>query len=155
VLTALVPAPRLVYLSSGMHRGGAPDLADLQWRRRRWSGSQAYSDSKLLDVVLAFAVARRWPSVRANAVDPGWVPTRMGGAGAPDDLAEGAATQVWLAVSDDAGARVSGRYLHHRRARACHPDAASAALQDELLRACEAISGVPLPAQAEGAAAAP
>ena len=33
LLTALIHRPRrLVYLSSGMHRGGNPDLADLQWR---------------------------------------------------------------------------------------------------------------------------
>src|SRR6266568_1504970 len=80
LLTALIEPPqRLVYLSSGMHLGGDPDFTDLQWSRRRWNGSQAYSDSKLLDTMLAFAVARLWPAVRSNAVDPGWVPTRMGG----------------------------------------------------------------------------
>jgi NAD(P)-dependent dehydrogenase (short-subunit alcohol dehydrogenase family) len=80
LLTALMTRPgRLVYLSSGMHRGGNPDLADLQWVGRPWNGSQAYADSKLLDVVLAFAVARRWPGVLSNALEPGWVPTRMGG----------------------------------------------------------------------------
>ena len=80
LLTALIPAPdRLVYLSSGMHRGGDADLSDLQWARRPWNGSQAYSDSKLFDVVLAFGVARRWPGVFSNAVEPGWVATKMGG----------------------------------------------------------------------------
>ncbi|MBE7213380.1 MAG: SDR family NAD(P)-dependent oxidoreductase, partial [Gluconacetobacter diazotrophicus] len=83
VLTALVERPaRLVYLSSGMHGGGDGSLRDLQWRDRRWSGAQAYSDSKLHDVLLCFAVARRWPAVASNAVSPGWVATRMGGAGA-------------------------------------------------------------------------
>ena len=62
LLTALMTRPdRLVYLSSGMHTGGDPALDDLQWRERRWNGVQAYSDSKLFDLVLAFAVARRWP----------------------------------------------------------------------------------------------
>ena len=84
LLTALIPAPdRLVYLSSGMHRGGDADLSDLQWARRPWNGSQAYSDSKLFDVVLAFGVARRWPGVLSNAVEPGWVATKMGGPGSP------------------------------------------------------------------------
>jgi hypothetical protein len=41
-----------------MHRGGDPGLTDPQWEHRRWNGSQAYSDSKLFDIVLAFAVAR-------------------------------------------------------------------------------------------------
>ena len=145
LLTALVPAPRLVYLTSGMQRGGDPDLSDLQWRRHTWNGSKAYSDSKLFDVVLAFAVARRWPKVRSNAVEPGWVPTRMGGPGAPDDLEEGAETQVWLSVGDDPGANVSGRCFFHRRQRSAHPAASDPAVQDGLLCACEKLSGVALP----------
>jgi NAD(P)-dependent dehydrogenase (short-subunit alcohol dehydrogenase family) len=63
LLTALVTPPdRLIYLSSGMHMGGAARLDDPQWTTRRWNGAQAYATSKLLDVVLAFAVARRWPN---------------------------------------------------------------------------------------------
>ena len=54
LLTALIDRPkRLVYLSSGMHTGGNSSFKDPQWAKRRWSGAQAYSDSKLLDVVLA------------------------------------------------------------------------------------------------------
>jgi NAD(P)-dependent dehydrogenase (short-subunit alcohol dehydrogenase family) len=143
LLTALVPAPgRLVYLSSGMHRGGDPDLTDLQWERKRWNGSHAYADSKLFDTVLAFAVARRWPSVRSNAVDPGWVATKMGGRGAPDDLAKGAITQAWLAVSDDEAATGTGGYFYHQHPRATHPAADAPAVQDGLLAACAALTGV-------------
>jgi NAD(P)-dependent dehydrogenase (short-subunit alcohol dehydrogenase family) len=146
LLTALVPAPdRLVYMSSGMHFGGDPDLSDLQWERRRWRGAQAYSDSKLWDTVLAFAVAGRWPQVRSNAVEPGWVATKMGGAGAPDDLEAGAVTQSWLAVSDEPAALVSGRYFYHQRERDPGPDALSEALQEGLLEQCAAITGVRLP----------
>ena len=80
LLTALIARPRrLIYLSSGMHSGGDLVLDDLQWTRRRWNGSQAYSDSKLMDAMLAFAVARLWPDVSSNAVTPGWVATKMGG----------------------------------------------------------------------------
>ena len=143
LLSALIQRPRrLIYLSSGMHRGGRPDLADLQWRRRSWNGSQAYSDSKLHDVVLAFAIAGRWPGVLSNAVDPGWVPTRMGGRGAPDDLEQGAETQAWLAVGDDPGARVSGRYFFHRHRRETNPAASDLEVQDGLLRACQELTGV-------------
>ncbi|HEY7595586.1 MAG TPA: SDR family NAD(P)-dependent oxidoreductase [Actinophytocola sp.] len=143
LLTALVPAPaRLVYLSSGMHRMADPDLSDLQWERRRWNGSQAYAESKLFDTVLAFAVARRWPSVRANAVDPGWVPTRMGGRGAPDDLAQGTVTQAWLATSDDPAATGTGGYFYHQQQRGAHPAASDPAVQDGLLAACAALTGV-------------
>jgi NAD(P)-dependent dehydrogenase (short-subunit alcohol dehydrogenase family) len=95
VLTAMMLRPgRLVYLSSGMHLGGDPDLDDLSWERRRRNEAQAYSDSKLLDTALAFAVAQGWPDVAANAVSPGWVTTKMGGSGAPDDLELAPRTQV-------------------------------------------------------------
>jgi NAD(P)-dependent dehydrogenase (short-subunit alcohol dehydrogenase family) len=146
VLTALLPVPgRLVYLTSGLHRGGDPGLDDLQWERRRWVGTQAYSDSKLWDVVLAFAAARRWPSVASNAVDPGWVATKMGGPEAPGDLARGAETQAWLAV-DDAAAGETGGYFYHQRRYPAHPDAGDVDLQERLLSACAELSGVSLPA---------
>ena len=145
LLTALMDRPRrLVYLSSGMHRGGDPDLGDLQWERRRWQPSQAYSDSKLLDTALAFAVARRWPQVLANAVDPGWVATKMGGPGAPDDLELGVRTQAWLAVSEDPGALVTGELLHHQRPIQAHAMARDPRFQDRLLEACAEVSGVVL-----------
>jgi NAD(P)-dependent dehydrogenase (short-subunit alcohol dehydrogenase family) len=146
VLTALIQRPaRLVYLSSGMQRGGNSDLSDAQWERRRWSGSQAYSDSKLFDTMLAFAVARHWPDVLANSVDPGWVATRMGGAAAPDDLDAGPTTQVWLAVSDDAEASVTGEHFYHGRPNRTHPDVHDVARQDALLAYCAERSGIALP----------
>lgn len=146
VLTALISPPkRLIYLSSGMHRGGDPNLDDPQWKRRTWNGSQAYSDSKLFDAVLAFAVARKWRGVFSNAVEPGWVATKMGGPNAPDDLEAGAATQVWLATSDDAGAKVSGEYFYHKRAREVHPAVKSHAVQDELLAYCASLSKTKFP----------
>jgi NAD(P)-dependent dehydrogenase (short-subunit alcohol dehydrogenase family) len=146
LLTALITPPeRLVYLSSGMHRGGEPDLDDLQWTRRGWNGAQAYSDSKLFDIVLAFAVARRWPSVLSNALEPGWVPTKMGGPGAPDDLSLAPVTQAWLAVSLDPAATVTGRYFFHQRPREVHPAARAVAVQDGLLERCAQLTGTSLP----------
>jgi NAD(P)-dependent dehydrogenase (short-subunit alcohol dehydrogenase family) len=110
ILTALIERPRrLIYLSSSMHRGGASALRDIDWLERRWDSSRAYSESKLYVTALAFAVARHWPDILSNAVDPGWVPTKMGGPGAPDDFEKGYRTQTWLAVSDDPAATVSGR----------------------------------------------
>ena len=114
LLTALIDRPeRLIYLSSNMHRGGRPALSGIDWSGRHATAS--YSDSKLFVTTLAVAVARIWPDVFSNAVDPGWVPTRMGGAGAPDDLRLGHLTQEWLATSADAEARTSGGYWHHQR----------------------------------------
>lgn len=146
VLTALIAPPaRLVYLSSGMHRRVEPDFDDLFWRRRRWDGSTAYAETKFHDVLLAFAVARLWPAVRANALEPGWVPTRMGGAGAPDDINKGHVTQAWLATSDDALALSTGDYFAHHQLRAPNPLTRDETLQTRLLAACESVSGIALP----------
>jgi NAD(P)-dependent dehydrogenase (short-subunit alcohol dehydrogenase family) len=146
LLSALIRRPqRVVYVSSGMHWGGDPDFTDLQWTRRRWNGSQAYSDSKLFDVALALALARRWPDVRSNAVDPGWVATKMGGRGAPDDLDLGSETQAWLAVSQDPGAMASGVYFFHKTPQKFHAAARELAFQDRLLSACEELTGTPMP----------
>jgi NAD(P)-dependent dehydrogenase (short-subunit alcohol dehydrogenase family) len=145
LLTALMIRPdRLVYLSSGMHGSGDPEFSDLQWARRPWNGAQAYADSKLFDVVLAFAVARYWPDVLSNALEPGWVPTKMGGPGAPDDLSLAPVTQAWLATSDDATATVSGQYFYHQRRRGTHPAASSLEVQDQLLEECSGLTGVEL-----------
>ena len=145
LLTALMTPPdRLVYLSSGMAGGGSADLSDPQWTRRRWSGSQAYSDSKLFDVLLAFGVARRWPQVRSNSVEPGWVATKMGGPGAPDDLDQGSVTQAWLAVSGDEAANVTGRHFYHQRERFVSAEADETGFQDALLDYCAELTGTPI-----------
>ena len=145
ILTALIERPqRLVYMSSGMHRGANADLDDVEWKQRRWNGSEAYAESKLHDMLLAFAVARYWPRVDSNAVDPGWVPTRMGGSSAPDDLDQGHRTQAWLAASDESAARVSGRYFHHKRQRAHDRAADDLGRQDQLIEICGKLSGIAL-----------
>lgn len=143
ILTALIKKPkRLVYLSSGLHQSGDASLKDLAWKHRPWQGQQAYSDTKLHDVLLAFAVARRWPSVLSNALEPGWVATKMGGPGAPDDLSAAHRTQVWLAASDDPAARVTGKYFYHLRLRTPNPAAHDTERQEKLLEACKHLSGV-------------
>jgi NAD(P)-dependent dehydrogenase (short-subunit alcohol dehydrogenase family) len=146
LLTATMHRPsRLVYLTSGMHRGGDASLRDLDWTARRWSGMQAYSDSKLLVTALAFAIARRWPDVLSNAVDPGWVPTKMGGPGAPDDIELGHRTQEWLAVGEDPAAKVTGGYWFHQQRQAPAPAALDEDFQQRLLRELASVTGVSLP----------
>jgi len=144
-LTALIGRPdRLIYLSSGMHRGGEDTLRDIDWSERRWNTNQAYSDSKLFVTALAMAVARHWPKVVSSAVDPGWVPTKMGGAGAPDDLEQGHLTQTWLATSDDPAAKVSGGYWHHRRQQQPESSARDAGFQDRLIARLADLTGIKL-----------
>ena len=147
ILTALITKPkRLIYLSSGMHRGGDSSLRDLLWKDRPWNGSSAYADTKLHDTILAFAVARKWRDVLSNAVEPGWVPTKMGGPGAPDDLDAAPRTQVWLATSSEPAAQVSGQFFYHMKRRAADPAAADPAIQDRLLAQCAELSDVRFPA---------
>ncbi|HEV3308774.1 MAG TPA: SDR family NAD(P)-dependent oxidoreductase [Candidatus Sulfotelmatobacter sp.] len=146
ILTALIQKPkRLVYLSSGLHQNGDTTLKDLTWEHRPWQGLQAYSDTKLHDVLLAFAMARRWPDVRSNALEPGWVATKMGGPGASDDLDAGHRTQVWLAISDDPAAAVTGEYFYHMRVRKPNPATRDTQRQEQLLDACKGFSGIDLP----------
>ncbi|GAB2608559.1 short-chain dehydrogenase [Paractinoplanes abujensis] len=138
VLTALIARPRrLVYLTSGMHSGGRPDPA-------RLTRGGSYSDSKLFVTALALAVARRRPDVISNAVDPGWVPTRMGGRGAPDDLRLGHLTQEWLTTSGDPEADTTGGYWFHQRRHDPHPAAGDPGFQEKLLAALYELTGVAL-----------
>jgi NAD(P)-dependent dehydrogenase (short-subunit alcohol dehydrogenase family) len=145
LLTALITPPkRLVYLSSGLHQRGLAGLDDFDWTARPWDGLQAYADSKLHDVLLAFAVARLRPDTFSNSVEPGWVATRMGGPSAPDDLTLGPITQAWLAAGDDPSANVTAEHFYHQQLREPHPDARNLAAQDALLAACAQLSGVTL-----------
>ncbi len=147
VLTALIRRPkRLVYVSSELHRRGDASLRDLNWAERPWRGNQAYSDTKLHNVLLAFAVARRWPDVRSNALEPGWVATKLGGPRATGDLDAAPRTQVWLAAADDPAAEVTGGYFFHRRFREPSGATRDEARQDRVVDACARLSGVELPA---------
>ena len=138
ILTCLIKKPkRLIYLSSGMHLGGKPDLSNIK------KGQVSYSDSKFHDLLLAKTVARKWPDVYSNAVDPGWVATKMGGAGAPDNLQMGYETQVWLAVGEDA--RITGQYFFHQKKSRYHEAADDTTLQERFIELCKEISGISLP----------
>jgi len=145
MLTALIERPdRLVYLSSGMHHGGAGSLRDIDWAQRRWNASKAYSESKLHVTALALTLAREWPGVLSNAVDPGWVPTKMGGSAASDDLELGYLTQTWLAASSEAAATVSGGYWYHRQRQQPAREAADPAFQSTLIDRLAGLTGITL-----------
>lgn len=146
MLTAWIDRPgRLIYLSSGLHREGGGSLDDIDWTKRRWNAGKAYAESKLYVVALALALARRWPDVLSNAVDPGWVPTKMGGPGATDDLEEGHLTQTWLAVSEDPAAKTSGGYWHHRKRTKPAAEALDPDFREKLIPKLEELTGVRIP----------
>ena len=142
LLSVLLERPaRMIFLSSGLHRGGEGSLKDLDWTERRWDGARAYAESKLHVAAMAFALARRWPNVLSNAVDPGWVRTRMGGPGAPVDLETGQRTQSWLAVGDEPAARASGCYWHHMAVEQPAEEVRDPAFQDQLIDRFQDLTG--------------
>jgi NAD(P)-dependent dehydrogenase (short-subunit alcohol dehydrogenase family) len=143
LLTALIDRPkRLIYLSSGLHRDGEGSLADLDWTRRRWNGASAYAETKLHVAALAAVLPRLWPGILSNAVDPGWVRTRMGGPSAPVDLATGQRTQSWLATSEEPAAKVAGGYWHHMRPEEPASEVRDPGFQDALLEQLKTLTGV-------------
>ncbi|MFE9725728.1 SDR family NAD(P)-dependent oxidoreductase [Streptomyces sp. NPDC005794] len=142
LLTALLRGPRrLVYMSSSSHVGGHPLPDGVDWRGE---SAGSYSDSKLFVTALAAVVARLRPETLSNAVDPGWVPTKMGGAGAPDDLEQGHRTQEWLATSDEPDALTSGGYWYHRERLEPHRSVRDESFQDRLLQALAEETGTAL-----------
>ena len=127
LMAALTPPARSIVLSSGMHRSGSPDL------NRAFAGRGDYSTSKLLVTTLAMWLAANTDTL-SHAVDPGWVPTRMGGRGAPDSLEEGHRTQEWLATADATTIDpATGGYWYHRQARAPHPATTDPVFQAKLV----------------------
>lgn len=138
--TAMMRPKRLVYLSSSMHRGGRADLANVDWTGTL--KTHTYSDSKLFVTAFATALSTLWPGTLINSVDPGWVPTKMGGDEAPDDLAAGHRTQEWLATSDDDGARVTGGYWRHLEQQEPHAAVRDAGFQQELLDSLARYTGI-------------
>ena len=140
LLTCLIKKPqRLIYLSSDMHLQGYFDPEQVADSR------VTYSDSKLHVLMLCKAVARKWTGVYANAINPGWVPTKMGGKGAPDDLQKGFETQVWLATGDDEQAKKSGGYFFHQKPARYNSRADEIVAQEQLLKLCEKFTHISLP----------
>lgn len=142
ILTSLVEKPkRLIYLSSDMHQGGWSKLESLKTDISRIT----YSDTKLHVLMLCKAVARKWTDVYANALNPGWVPTKMGGPGAPDSFESGYKTQVWLATSNEEKVKVSGRFFYHQKEVRSNPEADDVQLQDRFMDLCQQITGIAFP----------
>ncbi|KAL1590201.1 hypothetical protein WHR41_01304 [Cladosporium halotolerans] len=147
VLTALMDKPRrLLYVSSGLHQGGDASLEDVGWNNRQFVPSQAYNDTKMHNVLLAKAVAKRWPDVQSSALDPGWVKTKLGGSSAPGSLDPPAKMIAAYAAGNSVAGDKSGIYLNPGGVGSPHDATEKAEKQDRLLKIYEEISGVSLPA---------
>jgi len=141
LLTCLVdpPAKRYVFLSSSMHQGGDASLKNIE--------QCGYSDSKLHNIMLAcwFAKCFKERGVACNSLDPGWVPTKMGGSGAPDDIGAAVDTYVMLAEGKGAADGQTGKYWYQSRERNFKVAASEEEKQEKLLGLLQGISGVMAP----------
>lgn len=78
-------------------------------------GPNAYGVAKAaLNALTVVAAREAPPGVKINAMCPGWVRTRMGGAGAIRSPEKGAETALWLATLPDDGP--TGGFFRDRRA---------------------------------------
>lgn len=145
MLTCLMGKPkRLVFVSSKFHNSGDASLEDWTWQQRGeegWSDMQGYCDSKLHNVLLAFGFARKWKDVESNALDPGWVATKMAGKGAGNDFQSAVKTYVMLAE----GCGESGKYFESCKVGSYSKVADDERLQDKFLQECEKNTGISIP----------
>ena len=127
-IKASAPA-RVINVSSDAHRGARIDYDNLQ-NKRKYAGFRAYSQSKLMNVLFTYELARRLEGsgVTANALHPGFVATGFAknngflfrlfmplvqlGALSPE---EGARTNIYLASAPEVDS-VSGRYFTKQQA---------------------------------------
>ncbi|KAI1630767.1 short chain dehydrogenase [Biscogniauxia mediterranea] len=155
ILTCSVPLPkRLIYASSDSHwSGNATNLSDFGWRERekqgRFSASSAYADTKLYNTMFAFAFARRFGSkgVVAHSVDPGWVPTKMGGPGAAGNIKESERLYVMLAEGSGEAEGMNGCFWENgcKGPAESKQDAQDEKAQDALLNKLEKVTGIRAP----------
>jgi WW domain-containing oxidoreductase len=128
VLDRLADDARVVMLSSAMHKAAPPEGIQLDnlSGEQGYSAWRAYGQSKLANLLFAKQLAKRLPhpDQTANAVHPGAIRTNLlrhmssaADAGyaviAPlfaKTVAQGAATQCWVAVHPDA-ADITGEYF--------------------------------------------
>ena len=127
---------RVVTVASGAHTMGRIDFDDLQ-DERSYSGSRAYNQSKLANVLFTYELARRVQTgaITANAVHPGMVNTSFG-ASDPGTVqrilvpylrpfmksaTKGAATSIYVA-STPALEHTSSRYFANSKPKKSSPD---------------------------------
>lgn len=142
ILTCLMDKPksRLLYMSSDSHWSGSDNLSNV-------TQSHSYSDSKLHDVMLANAFARRWgDEIQVLSMHPGWVRTKMGGMMAPGGKDKPAQVLAeWAVGRGKFTSLKSGAFFTTRGEETPHSGAGKVNKQEELLRVCKEVSGVDIP----------
>jgi retinol dehydrogenase-14 len=159
-LTASAPA-RIVTVSSGAHAMGKIDFDDLLGEAK-YSGQQAYNQSKLANVMFTYELARRLEGtgVSATALHPGLTSTAFGAEDAARGMApiigalrlfmrspeRGAETSVYLASSPEAQ-DVTGRYFANRKPRKSHESSYDSGTSARLWQVSADLVGLPVGAR--------
>jgi NAD(P)-dependent dehydrogenase (short-subunit alcohol dehydrogenase family) len=121
---------RVVHMSSGVHGSGRVDLEQPDEPR----DASPYGQSKIALVMLAREQGERWRDlgvgVDVNACSPGWIATKMGGAGG-GSLTEGVDTPLWLLTAPEL-AGTTGRYFYRRREEKPNPQVEDPAARRQL-----------------------
>jgi len=121
------PSPRIVILSSSLHRSGGTtfDFDDINWEKRNYNGMRAYSESKFANQLFSYALHRRVSGkIGVYTVHPGVVRTELGrdiswwkkiffvpiSYAFFKSTADGAKTQVFCSSSNDINEE-SGKYF--------------------------------------------
>jgi NAD(P)-dependent dehydrogenase (short-subunit alcohol dehydrogenase family) len=72
---------RVVTVSSGSHRFGQMDFADLHWERKTYKPNPAYGQSKLANLLFTYELQRKLAAagrdIIAVAAHPGWTETNL------------------------------------------------------------------------------
>lgn len=149
ILTCLVQPPpqRYLFVSSELHTSGdgsAATLGDVDALK-----GCGYRDSKLHDVMLANYFSRLFRGkgfgTVCNSATPGWVPTKLGGSGAPGNINDGVDTYVLLAEGKGAAEGKTATYWHSSRQREPKAEAGDEGRQNLLIESLAKISGVSPP----------
>ena len=105
-INALGPLHLIRLLTPGMVQRGYGRIVNVssEWGSLNDLGPGAYGITKAYLNAMTVKAARELPrSIKVNAMCPGWVQTRMGGAGAERTPAQGADTAIFLATLPDDG----------------------------------------------------
>jgi len=143
ILTCLMdkPTSRLLFMSSDSHWGGDGSL-------RGAEQSHSYGNSKLHDVMLAKAFARRWDDIQVISMHPGWVRTKMGGMAAPGSVSSSAKALAGWASGENPLSKVkSGAFVTTGGETSPHSDSEVVDKQEELMSLCKRISGSSVPGE--------
>ncbi len=150
------PKARVVSVSSAAHTSGKINFENLQGEKK-FNGWQAYSDSKLENVLFTIELARRLEgsNVTANCLHPGFVKTAFGSGNTGFvasllSLAQnlvaitpeaGADTIIYLASSADVDG-VTGKYFEKRKAKTSSPASLDQATQKKLWDVSAKLTGL-------------